>query len=298
MNQPDQVGREIILAAAAYIGLLVLALMPQTHSFAVWLLPIPLMVLIVQNIRWAPIAMAVLAAALLVVMGYGWFAGFYGLAIYFMGWAMGESLQSGRSPYYALVLGTLTVVMLELVRLAMYRWAGMDLYAQLQSALTEAMQRNPSATREIIRTIVPAAVDRIRLLTPGLLCAIGFLLAVLNLLGARLILGPAKFAQGLLSRYQLPRSVIFVYAVALTAVLFQLGADSPFWWQVWNNAAFLGGFFIGIQGLAFLWRRIQLHRARYAMLAGLVALSPLPVVRSIYILLGLLDVMNRVRSAR
>ncbi len=298
MNQPDQVGREIILAAVAYIGLLGLALMPSTHSFAVWLLPIPLMVLIVQNVRWAPVAMAALASVLLVVMGYGWFAGLYGLAIYFIGWAMGESLQSGHSPYYALILGTLTVVMLEIVRMAMFRWAGMDLYAELEAALTEALKQNPSATSETIRTLVPNVVERIRLLTPGILCVIGFLLAVLNLLGARLILGPAKFAQGLLHRYQLPRSVIPVYVIALTAVLFQIGADSPFWWQVCNNVAFLCGFFLGIQGLAFLWRKIQMQRARYVMLAGLVVLSPLPVVRSIYILIGLLDVMNRVRSVR
>lgn len=298
MNQSDQVGRELILASVVYIGLLGLTLMPMTHSVAIWLLPIPLMVLTVKNVRWAPPVMGAIATLLLATMGLGWFSILYGLAIYFMGWSMGEVLQNQQSPYYALVLGTLTVVMLEIVRIAMFRWAGIDLYGEIKATLLDAMRQDPAVAKGTIETVVTSLVEQIRLLTPSLLCVIGFFLALMNLLGTKLIMGRQINLQGLLTNYRLPQSVVAFYVVALTAVLFHIGETSSFWWQVFSNAEFLGGFFIGIQGIAFLWRRVAKSQARYLLQAGIIVIAPLPVVRSIYILIGLFEMMNRVRRSK
>jgi hypothetical protein len=298
LNSPDSVSREVILAGVAYVALLGFAVTPTTRILATSLLPVPLIVLTVKNIRWAPVGMAALSALLMAVLGYTWFSPLFGLVVYFMGWSMGEALKSNRAPYQALVVGTLSVVMLELVGFAMLRSMGLDFYATFRTVLLESVQHSSSMPQEAARNLIADLVDRVHLLTPAILCVAGFLISLANVLGAKLILGPRSCATGLLTQYQLPQTVVAVYVIASVALLFPPGDSTSFWWQACVNAAYLGGFFIGIQGLSWCWRMVQPMRSKWLILVLLLILAPIPFVHSIYILAGLLDLMNRANRMR
>jgi Predicted membrane protein (DUF2232) len=298
LNSPDSVSREVILAGVAYVALLGFAVAPTTRVLATSLLPVPLIVLTVKNIRWAPVGMAALSALLMFVLGYTWFSPLFGLVMYFMGWSMGEALKSNRVPYQALAVGTLSVVMLELVGLAMARYMGLDFYATLKTILLEGVQQSSSVPQAAARNLISELVDRVRLLTPAILCVVGFLISVANVLGAKLILGPRSCATGLLTQYQLPQTVVTVYVIASVALLFPPGDSTPFWWQACVNVTYLGGFFIGIQGLSWCWRMVQSIRGKWLILVLLLILAPIPFVHSIYILAGLLDLMSRANRIR
>ena len=105
--------------------------------------------------------------------------------MYFMGWSMGEALKSNRVPYQALAVGTLSVVMLELVGLAMARYMGLDFYATLKTIPLEGVQQSSSVPQAAARNLISELVDRVCLLTPAILCVVGFLISVANVLGAK-----------------------------------------------------------------------------------------------------------------
>lgn len=300
MNRTSWLGREATAAGLVFLVLTALTVLPQTAFLAVWLLPMPLIVFTVLKSRFAPVVLAMVAGMALLAVGFGWSAILFALGIYFIGWVMGESILNSESPYTPLITGTLVFVMLELVLLALVRWSGTDIFAALTQQINLSLQKDAQLLKmnqTSLPEMVQAAVDWVRMMIPGLLGVLAFLLAALNLVLARGILGEkAGPHKPFLSAWKLPNSVIAVYVIALTFALFGGQKNPTIFWQLVNNTMFLAGFFIGIQGIAFIWRKIGQRRGRYIWLVVLLLASTFRFVGDVYILIGLFDSVRTTRK--
>lgn len=302
MDHNAKFGREAVLASVSFIVLLLMAMNPQSAWLAVWLLPVPIIVFHVIGQRRMSVGLACVIAVFLFILGLGITSLLCALGAYFIGWVMGESIRNSDSPYLPLITGTLVVVMLILVLLALVHWSGYDIYTLLSQETNVWLKQE-----QLMFGLDAAAAGQmateigqwIHLMIPSILCTLAFLVATLNLLLARAMVGAKKLAmKPILLSWRLPNSVILVYVLSLTMVLFGWGKDLPVWWQMANNLAFIAGLFIGIQGIAVVWRRLQNTRIRYLVLVLMILAASVKLIGSIYILIGLFDSMNRVKRAR
>ena len=302
MNQENRYGREALVAGVVFVILAAISVIPLFTLWVVWLMPIPLIVFTVLNKPKIPPLLAVLSAGCLLLSGFGWSAFMFGLGIYFMGWVVGESLRKAESPYSPIIVGTLVMVMLEMVLLALIRFSGVDIFSSLSQQISAALTRDHTQTQLLhldaqqVQQLAADTTAWIRMMMPSLIVVFAFLFSALNFLLSRSILtGEQAVRQPLLSTWRLPNSVVGVYVLALTFLMFGLLKDQPFWWQTVQNVVFLAGFFLGIQGIAYLWRKLRQSPGRYVWLTLLILGSSLRIVGDVYILLGLIDSANRVR---
>lgn len=285
-------------ASWIYAILTGLCLVPGVNGLVVWLLPVPLILFHVTGLRRATPAFAMLSTVCLFVSGFNWSSVLIGLALYFLSWVVGDSMQDVESAFAPLITGTLVFLMLELVLLALARWAGVDLFNVLSTQVSEALMRNQAllgGDASQLKQIASQEIHTIRIMLPGILCVGAFLAASVNVLVTRWILRGAVEQQPLLLNWQLPYGVVAIYVICVAIVLFGWTHSSPFVWQAINSAMFLGGFLLGIQGLAFLWRRLYQRQLSYLWLTGLIVLSMF--IGNLFVLLGLVDSMIRARRA-
>jgi Predicted membrane protein (DUF2232) len=302
MDQNIKFGRESLLASASFFILLAMSMDLHFSWLALWLLPFPIIVFQVIQQRWMSVGLACVIAVFLILTGLGIASLFCALGVYFMAWVMGESIRNSDSPFMPLITGTLVVVMMILVLLALVHWSGIDVFSLIAKQTDVLMKQQQGMFRIDAATASRLTTEMsqwIHLMIPSIICSMAFLIATVNLLLARALVTAKKFdLKPILLSWRLPNSVILAYVLSLTVVLFGWGNDSPTWWQMANNIVFLAGLFIGIQGLAHVWRRVQTVRARYFILFLMVVLASIKIVGSIYILIGLYDSMNSVRRAR
>ncbi|MCL6452835.1 MAG: YybS family protein [Alicyclobacillus sp.] len=301
MNR-SHLGERSAWAALAVFALLVgLAVCTPLTGLVVWLLPAPLVALSAGPSRALPIVLSVLAGVLLWMSGYGLASAVFAIGFYFVGWAMGEAIRHSAPPEEALVLGTLVFVMLGLVELALFRWSGADLSQLLvqQSALSATLYQPllGMSNAEVSAWSVSLAQTILRLL-PALLVIAAFFGALLNYVAAYLILSmQARYQRPpLLSVWRTPVWVGLAYILALAGMLVQTGTSPSYGWDVVDNAALLAGFFVLIQGIAMVWRRVRRWPLRYLwlFLLGVVA----TVTSTLFIFLGLLDALRLQRMRR
>ncbi|GMA50770.1 hypothetical protein GCM10025857_21270 [Alicyclobacillus contaminans] len=294
MTSPNSGERSILFAAALFIVLCALVVAWPVGVAVVGLLPVPLVVFAAKGVRVGPPMMAALIAVLLYVRGFQWAALLIGLAAYFIGWTLGDVLKWRQRPYHALIWCTLVIVLLELVGLAALKNAGVDIYGEWRQAVVQALvdQGVSAADAQDFGAVM---AQQFHLLTPALLCIQGFLLSVIQLVLGQWLLGPRAHATGWLLAFRLPASVAGVYVLTALLQLFSWQDIAPFWWQACSNASLIAEFFLGVQGLAWSWRLA----ARIASPAGqlwirllLLMVSPLPVINNLFVLAGLIDIMN------
>lgn len=302
MDQNMKFGREALLASVSFLVLLALAMTPETAWLAVWLLPFPMIVFHVIGQKWVSVGLACILAIFLFLLGLGIASVFCALGAYFIGWVMGESIRNSDSPYMPLVTGTLVVIMLVLVLLALVHWSGYDVFTVLSHQTDVWLKQEQTMfgmDAKAAGDIATSVNAWIRLMFPSVLCTLSFFVATLNLILSRFMFHNSHLKQKpVLLTWRLPNSVVLAYVLSLTVVLFGWGKDTGTWWQMANNVAFMAGLFIGIQGIAFVWRSLQSTRIRYLVLFLMIVAASVKFIGSIYILIGLFDSMNRVRRAR
>ncbi len=284
-------------AFVLYVVLLGLSLLPGGGLWTLWLVPAPLIAFHVTGSRRLTILLASLYTIFLVLAGWNLAAFAIGAGAYFLSWVMGDAMLDSESSYPALITGTFVFVMIELVLLAFYRWSGGHLYADLSNAMTASIAQDQgllgaSSTADATQAI-NVFITWLQTSLPGLLSVLAILFALLNLVVARRLTG-RPIPQSILLDWRLPGSVVGVYIIALAIVMFGALRSIPLWWQAANSAVLVASFLLGIQGIAWVWRRIYHHRYAKLWLTLLVVGGLLQFVRSIYILLGLIDMMRRV----
>lgn len=295
MTEPANVSREAIIAGILFLCLLGLSLMPPLTIITIWLMPIPLIVLTVLRHRIATAIFATIFALALIVLGLNWAAVLFALATYFMGWSMGEELRKSHSPYAPLITGTLVIVMLELVLLALIRWAGVDIFHSLSVQLTQSLHADTKAlglSSKDDAKLVADTLTRIQLLLPAFICTFALFCATLNLYVARYVVKAHIHRPPILTNWRLPYWSVFAYLVVLTLTLVHAFAHSALWWQALNNAQFLLGLVIGIQGLSALWRWLSRYRAGRFWFMLVIVTCAFRLVGSVCVLIGLFDMIN------
>lgn len=299
MNSPHRLGSDISAAILILLVLIPLAAFSPFAIFVVWFLPIPLFVFFVHQFRWLPRLVSLVIGICLAFSGFG-IAGFlFAYAIYILSQIMADSVCGTGNPYLVIVAGTFTFLMLFLVLLARIKWGGIHFYAELSKQLIqESASNNPLLRVEKANPHQLSAliINQLQLVLPGVLCIVAFLLSSVNFLIARCLTKSVRIRPPLLLPWNLPYGVIYVYIISLTFVLFGWLHDSTFWWHVLNSTILFAGFLVGIQGLAFVWRRLYGHRRAQIWMGLLLLATLVPIVRSIYILLGLIDSSNRTRK--
>ncbi|RIV20128.1 DUF2232 domain-containing protein [Alicyclobacillaceae bacterium I2511] len=292
--------RASLIAVLLFLVLSMVCLFTGLGGLALILMPVPF---IVWQVRQGFSMMGPMAAALTVVLVMSGFSLLVILlvpGIYFLGWAMGEALKEGKGtpPYWALISGTLVFVMLGTVILAYLRYKGVNIEASLaqeaKRSLTDYRVFLPSTNPAQLQQWSQTMAQRMQMLLPGFLITLAVLLSALNLRLAAWILRPQPMVPSLLSGWHMPTSAVWIYVLATLGVLTGKPGETSLLWQAVNNATFVAGFLFGIQGLAFLWRRIPPRRQHPLWLVPMIA--PALVLGSIYILLGLVDVMVQVRK--
>jgi uncharacterized protein YybS (DUF2232 family) len=300
MNQPGLGEQSTWTALGLFVVLAAAAAFTPLTGLVVWLMPVPFIVLSIKSSKLLSLVLAVVMAGVLVAAGLGVATVVFTLGVYLVGWVMGESMHSADNAFPSLITGTLVFVMLSLVGLAFLDWSGFHLEAELlrQSAISLQMYEpelhlNPVQVEQMSSEVV----HRITALLPAIVVILSFLAAVINYVVARSIAGfPRVSAQPLLSAWRLPSSVIWVYIVTTFCVVFNIGHSTPYWWSAVNNAFSLTGFFIGVQGIAFIWRRIRHTSLRYLWII-LIMIAAL-FLNSLFILIGLFDSMLYARRMR
>ncbi len=299
MNQSRFPGADISLAAFLLIVMVPLAALSQYAFFIAWFLPVPLSIFFVHQFRWISLWIALTIGIALVLGGFGLAGLVYAYGIYFFSYTMAQSIRNADSPYPVLIRGTLVFVLLFLVLLARLRWQGVHFYARISSQLAESS----SATNPLFKIgaknlgeMITMTIKQLQLVFPGMLCIISFILCAINFLLTRLLATSVRMKPPVLLLWNLPYGVIYVYIVSLSFVLFGWFHESLFWWHTFNSAVLVAGFFIGIQGLAFAWRRLHGRNNARLWMSLLLLATLLPMVRSVYILLGLFDSSNHTRK--
>jgi uncharacterized protein YybS (DUF2232 family) len=301
MNAGGNFAREYLLAGIWFVLLIALSLTPTCAPWVVWLFPVPVAVIYVVGSRGAAAVMAMIAGLDLAAVGFGWASILFALTIYVMAGVMGEALARRDSPYAALITATLVGTMLEIVLLAALRATGVNLYATLRDAVSQSLAADSRwlAGSDIeVQGLVGDFVTWLQTMLPAVLATLAFLVAAVNWLLCARLLRRCHPPTALLSRWQLPRSVVTVYLLAIVCLLLNLFSDWSLWSQTVRNALFLSGFFLGIQGLSYLWRRLERQRLRYLWLAFLVLAAGVKLVSDVYVLLGIYDILRVSRGTR
>lgn len=298
MNEGGQFSREARTAAVVFFVLLGMTLVPPFTLLTAWLLPVPLIVFWRLGHRRAAMVLTGIVALALWAGGMGLAGVFMALGVGFVSYVMAESMRTVESPFAAIITGALVFIMMELVVLALIRWSGVDIFDALVHDLADSLRQQQGMMGlddAAVRTLAADVAQWIRLMFPSVISVVSVLLAGVNLVAARWLLRHRIAPKPLLSAVRLPSSVVLVYVLALAAVLLGWPKEIPFGWQMVNNAAFLAGFFLGVQGVAFLWRRVRGRTGQHLWLVLMLAGSLLRPVSSIYIVLGVIDVMNHSR---
>jgi uncharacterized protein YybS (DUF2232 family) len=298
MNEGGQFSREARTAAVVFFVLLGMTLVPPFTLLTAWLLPVPLIVFWRLGHRRAAMVLTGIVALALWAGGMGLAGVIMALGVGFVSYVMAESMRTVESPFAAIITGALVFIMMELVVLALIRWSGVDIFDALVHDLEDSLRQQQGMMGlddAAVRTLAADVAQWIRLMFPSVISVVSVLLAGVNLVAARWLLRHRIAPKPLLSAVRLPSSVVLVYVLALAAVLLGWPKEIPFGWQLVNNAAFLAGFFLGVQGVAFLWRRVRGRTGQHLWLVLMLAGSLLRPVSSIYIVLGVIDVMNHSR---
>lgn len=307
MNREDFRSREATAAFLAFAALITLIALTPLAQLLIWFLPIPLIAFDALGSRWMPPILAALATASLLLVGFNWMALLLGLCVYFISWVMGQSIRRVESPHLPLITGTFVFIMLELVLLAFFRFNGIDINAALSQMVQTYLTQNPAllhaANGQSVRQLTDAMLQQVHVAFPAGLTISAFFLALANLYGARALMGRRAVDRlPVLLTWRLPYSVAVAYVISLAFVLFGWLQHQPFWWQIVNSVSLLAGFFIAIQGLAWIWRRIHHVRGAYGWMWLVVILSLLlnvvggwVIIGNVLILIGLVDLINSSR---
>jgi hypothetical protein len=299
MNSPRTVRADIAAAATLLLILVPLAALPPFTVFVVWFLPIPLCSFFVHQFRWIPRWISLVIGVCLAFSGLG-IAGFvFAYAIYILAQIIAGSIRKADNPYPAIVFCTLIFLMLFVVLLARLKWSGIHFYTELSKQLVQNSVSNyPLMKAENIspRQLSVLIINQLQLILPGALGIMAFLLSSVNFLLGRLLVRSVRERAMILLPWDIPYGVIYVYIISLTFVLFGWSRDSLFWWHAINSAMVFTGFLIGIQGLAFAWRKLYGRRKARFWMSILFLATLIPIVRSVYIFVGLFDSSIRARK--
>lgn len=292
MNRSRLRGRAPWVALVLFFTLAGLAALTPLTGVVIWFLPTPIIVFTVLKSKVMPPVLAVLTCLLLFAVGLGVASIVFALGLYFVGWVVGESINSAESAYPPLVTGTLVFVMLGLVALAFLRWSGVNVYHELLNqsrASLHLYQPMLQMTTDQSNQMSVDFADSMNMLIPAVLVIAGFLGALVNYVAACSLLPVDKgfHRPPILSTWRIPNWVAVVYIISMAFVLFGWSKSAPFLWHVINNAAVLSAFFILVQGIALVWRKVGKWPLRYLWLLLLAVLAAL--LSSLFILLGCVD---------
>jgi hypothetical protein len=306
MNRWTPSRRPPATAWAALVLLSLALLHPVTAAAAVWFLPVPVVLWTVTGRPALAIASATVFGAAMWLGHLGWMALFFAIAGYAAGWVMGESLRLERTPFPALITGSLMFVMVELTCLAFLRWLGIDIFGWLDQgmraylsllSLDSSVVQWQSSPDHAIGSLQTEVVDWLRTTLAGWIAVFGVCASLLNLTIARGLWPEALPRVRWLEGWRLPVNIVPVYLIALTASVFGWGRGWPPAWQAVNSLVVLAEFLLWMQGLAALWRRLgELPNRRWWWGAAAALATIVPLVRTLCVLYGMIDCMRDERT--
>jgi uncharacterized protein YybS (DUF2232 family) len=291
MNQDDRFGRAKATASFVFAILILMTLIPLIPLITIWFFPIPLAVLYTTSKRTLVIALTSFLTAVLVSGGLGWTGILLGVATYFVAWVNGECLRRMDSPYGALITSTLVFIMLELVALALMRYTGVN----LDEAIKQFAQYEAhflGASDSLANQMAAQIANQVHISLPAYLSIWAFLVAAVNFIGTRMILGRALPQRPLLSSWRLPLWISMVFVTTTLIINVKILRMGPVLSQIFESASLMTGFLLFIQGLAVLWRRLKRSGRGRGYVISLGVLGLLPYVPYVYLLLGLIDTLR------
>lgn len=245
--------------------------------------------------------MAAMTAVVMVFAGFSWLAPIMAAASAVSGWVIAKAYRSGDSPYPAFISTAFLVILQELCLLAYVQWSGVDINTELTRLISSSLAsagHMTGASGSSFNQLATDYVDHARLILPASLCVIALLIAGCVMALARLAVGKnVTQVSPLLLKWRLPYWVVGVYLVSLALVLVGWLRPVTLWWQIENSTVLVSGFLLGVQGISFIWRRMLKNSWRYVWLTLLILISPISIVGNIYILIGLIDLMNQARRS-
>jgi uncharacterized protein YybS (DUF2232 family) len=291
--------REMGIAGLVYVLLLTASLVPPFQGLVIWLLPVPVIAFAILQSRIYAAVLSVLAGLVLIISGFGAFGILVAVALYFLAWSVGDIISRGHSPFMAVVSFTLVFIMLELVFFALVRWTGADL-SLLKEQLSKSLTQESSLLNKGVSTknFVQQAESWIKMMIPALVSITALFFAITDLLLLRWLLKAQVSMSPLLRNWRLPYSVLLIYLLSLVLILLNAFHTLPLLWQSIHNIEFIGSLLIGLQGIAFVWRKLQSNRGRYMVLVLLFVASIVRYVSLVYVVMGVLDILNETRRRK
>lgn len=300
MKKFNRLGRQNALALLLFLVISMASLTPLS-LYAVWLFPVPIALLMVQHVRIWPIVAAIVVTACLFVAGFGWSSMLFGVAMYYVAVVLSDAVKSKTAPYSSILVSTIVFILAELVFLALLKYDGVDIFRALQEMMYNQLHQDANlfgSNVQLAQQVIASELSYLKLMLPALVSVVAFMLATIDYLIVRNIVLDRVSRPPVLTNWYVPQSVITVYFLSLIYVYVGNGNGAPYVWQVVNNALFLSGFVIGVQGLAMIWRRVQHRRGGRLWFALLLIVALVPFARFVYIVLGLVDNMRQRQQMR
>ncbi|QQE78936.1 DUF2232 domain-containing protein [Alicyclobacillus sp. SO9] len=289
--------RETGIALVMYILLLSLGLLPGFSVLTLWLLPAPIVALTILRSRRTGFILSLIASAALALTGLGWLAVLLAMAFYFLAWSVSEQLTRQVSFFGPLITFILVLIMLELVLLALLRYTGIDILGALSSEVSRTFTQESQAlglSSSNADTIIKQMQSFITLMFPALLAIIAIVLSMANMVILKWLLRDTVQIS-ILSKWNLPYSVLMTYLLSLLLLLFNAFKGNHVLWQTLNSIELIGAFLVGIQGLALIWRKLYQNRIRFLVLILLIIGTTVQFISMALIIIGVFDIANRAR---
>jgi|GEM_PF-4127553 len=299
--RPMQRNRETVMALTVFLALVALSLLQPFSAITLWLFPFPVIAISVLQPRMYASTMAVIAGFVLVLAGFGWLALFFIIALYFLAWSIRENILNNKSPYLSVITITLVFVMLELVLLALIHWSGIDIISVMKSQLKQSIAQDEALMKSLgynSDNAISQTLTWIQTMFPAMLSLVALAGAMANVWLLRWNLKARYDIPPLLRNWKLPYSVLLVYILSLSLILLQAFKSTPLLWQLMQNIELIGAFLIGIQGISFIWRIVGRFRFRAVILIIAIAASFLSIISMLYVVLGVVDIVNETRLRR
>ncbi|MBX6352027.1 MAG: DUF2232 domain-containing protein [Thermoflavifilum sp.] len=307
MKEAPHTPRPPIRLWLAVLILCVASLDPRTAAVAVWLLPAPILVWVLNSQPALALLSATLFGCAMWVGHLGWLAWFLALGALAAGWVMAEAWREARLPYPALVAGSLMFVMMHLTLLAYLRWMGVDILQVFGHALSavaddylSGMAMDASAgesSGDVASALQTAGVDWFRSTLPGWVAVLSIAAAMSCLSLARWLHPGVVPAPRWLDTWRLPPDVVPIYVIALVATVLGWGRAWMPAWQMLNSMVLIAEGLLWMHGLGALWRFLEdrpHRRSIWWAAAGLVTI--MPPLSTLCVLYGMIDCIRGIRA--
>lgn len=297
----QSIDKTFIYYLLAYVGLLLVSLLPMLHFITVFLLPIPIIVWWKKwETKWAVVGISLIMLLSLII-----FPAFpISLMAVLSGSFIGYAWKKNRHPYEIWANGTAG---LFLSMVAIYAYLELLLPVSLTEMMTNTIEESLQMTQKLMEGLGVASLSPEEMLTlkEQMLSLLQLIPVAMVVVSMIIALGVQWLSYKWLNReagnsyhfppfkdFQLPKIVLWIYFIVLILSLFGMSEANHLLSMILVNVSNLAGILLAIQGLSLIFFYNDIKKGSKALpIVAIIILLFFPFL-GLYLLriLGIIDV--------